>query len=141
MPNNYKTQKLQEAKTQSNLKNSNQNNKIYNLEERLRKFFERVAKLCKKISLNARTERSVSQLMGASGSMGANYAEASEAMSKRDFVKSIKIVRKEAKEACFWLHGLKVIVDFQDPEFDALIQESTEFGYIFTSILKKADIK
>jgi four helix bundle protein len=134
-----KTPKFQNAKTPSNLKN--QSPKIYDLEERLRKFFERVAKLCKKVPLNARTQRSVSQLMGSAGSMGANYAEASEAMSKKDFVKSIKIARKETKESRVWLHGLKVIVDFEDSEFDGLIQECTEFIYIFTSILKKADLK
>jgi len=57
MPDTLKTPKLQEAKTPSNGEQKNQNTKIYNLEERLRKFFERVAKLCKKIPLNARTSR------------------------------------------------------------------------------------
>lgn len=125
----------------SKLKVSNKKEKLFNLEQRLRLFFERVARLCKKIPLNSRTERVISQLMGTAGSMGANYAEASEAMSKKDFNKSIKIVRKEAKESRVWLHGLKIIVDFEDKEFDSLIQESTEFIYIFTSILKKTDLK
>ena len=139
MPDLVKTQKLQESKTQKNLEI--QNAKIFDLEERLRIFFARVAKLCKKIPINARTSRSITQIMGSAGSMGANYAEATEAMSKRDFVKSIKIVRKEAKESIVWLQGLKVVVDFDDPEFDSLIQEAREFGYIFTSILQKADRK
>lgn len=53
----------------------------------------------KKITLNARVKRTISQFMTSSGSIAANYAEATEAMSKKDFVKSIKIARKEAKES------------------------------------------
>lgn len=79
--------------------------------------------------------------MASSGSIAANYAEASEAMSKKDFVKSIKISRKEAKESKVWLRGLKITADFKDSEFDSLNQEATEFVYIFTSILKKTDKK
>ncbi|OGM20351.1 hypothetical protein A2863_04425 [Candidatus Woesebacteria bacterium RIFCSPHIGHO2_01_FULL_38_9b] len=62
-------------------------------------------------------------------------------MSKKDFVKSIKIIRKESKESIVWLRGLKLVVEFDDSEFDALIQEATEFIYILTSILKKTDKK
>jgi len=57
-------------------------------------------------------------------------------MSKKDFCKSIKICRKEAKESRVWLNGLKEVVDF-----DFLMQEATEFIYIFTSILSKTDVK
>lgn len=135
-----KTPNVQKSKLPSKLEVKNKK-KIYNLEERFRKYFERVAKLCKKIPINPRTERVISQLIGTAGSVGANYAEASEAMSKKDFVKSIKITRKEAKESKVWLYGLKVVVDFEDPEFDELIQEANEFIYILTSILKKTDEK
>ena len=136
-----KTQKFQDSKTPNNLKKENyENPKIFDLETRLNVFFQRVAKLCKNIQLDARNSRVISQLIASSGSIGANYAEASEAMSKKDFVKCLKISRKEAKETKVWLNGLKIIVDFTDPEFDALIQESNEFIYIFTSILKKTDV-
>lgn len=134
----YKTPNLQNAKTPSKLETPN--NKIYKLEDRLQSFFERSAKLCKKINLNARTERTVSQFMASSGSVAANYAEASEAMSKKDFIKSIKIVRKEAKESLVWIKGLKIISGLENPEFDSLVQEAKEIIYIFTSILKKTDV-
>lgn len=129
---------IQESKTPS--KSQIKTDKIYDLDKRFEMFFKRVAILCRKVPLNALTSRTVSQLMGAAGSIGANYAEASEAMSKKDFVKSIKISRKEAKETRVWLNGLKATVDFEDEEFDKLFQESTEFIYIFTSILKKTDV-
>jgi four helix bundle protein len=132
-----KSPKLQKNKNPNKLKSEKQ--KVYDLEDRASLFLKRVALLCKKIPLNARTSRCVSQIMGSAGSIGANYAEASEAMSKKDFIKSIKISRKEAKETKVWLNGLKVIVDFEDSEFEALVQEATEFVYIFTSILKNVD--
>ena len=135
------TPNIQKAKSPSNIKVSNKKVKPQNLEERLNIFFERVIKLCKKCSLNARTSRIIAQLTGCAGSIPANYAEASEAMSRKDFTKSFKICRKEAKESKVWLRGLKIAVDFDDVEFDKLIQEATEFIYIFTSILKKTDKK
>ncbi|KKQ43530.1 MAG: hypothetical protein US60_C0001G0045 [Microgenomates group bacterium GW2011_GWC1_37_8] len=137
----FKTPNFQKAKTPSNLKVSNIKAAPQDLEERFNQFFERVIKLCKKCPINATTSRIISQLIGCGGSIPANYAEASEAMSKKDFVKSIKIIRKESKESIVWLRGLKLVVEFDDSEFDALIQEATEFIYILTSILKKTDKK
>lgn len=121
--------KLKNSKTPSK--------KPQDLEKRLAHFFERIIRLTKKCPLNARTSRIISQLIGCGGSIPANYAEDSEAMSRKDFVKSIKIVRKEAKESRVWLRDLKIAVDFEDSEFEDLVKEATEFIYIFTSILKK----
>lgn len=132
-----KTPNFQNAKTPNKPKVTNK--KTQNLEERLNNFFMRVVRLYKRCPLNARASRIISQLTANGGSIPANYTEATEAMSRIDFVKSIKICRKEAKESRVWLNGLKVAVDFEDPEFDHLIQEATEFIYIFTSILKKTD--
>jgi len=88
-----KNPNIQNAKSPNKLKTINNKQKIYDLEQRLGKFFERAAKLCKKCPLNARTNRVISQLTASAGSVAANYAEASEAMSKKDFIKSIKISR------------------------------------------------
>lgn len=139
---NIKTPNIQESKTQSKSKTINtQSKKIYNLEERFQDYFERVIKLCKKCPKNSLTVRIIPQAVSSSGSLSANYAEASEAMSKKDFVKSIKISRKEVKESKVWVKGLQMAVDFTDSEFDLLLQEANEIIYILTSILKKTDDK
>lgn len=108
--------------------------------ERLTEFHIRTIKLCKKIKVTPIVSRIIPQIVAASGSAAANYAEASEAMSKKDFVKSLKTTRKELKEYRVWITGLKEGADFVDSEFDLLLQESKELTYIFTSILQKTDI-
>lgn len=97
--------------------------------------------IIKKYPENSVTKRIIPQLVADAGSLPANWAEATEGMSKKDFVKSVKICRKEAKESKVWLNGLRAAVDSIDIEFDSLIQEANELIYTFTSILKKTDIK
>ena len=123
------------------IKNRENNKKIFDLEERTKEFFIRTVKLCRKMPRNALTNRQIDQLIGSAGSVAANYCEASEAMSKKDFNKSIKICRKEAKESRNWFLGLKVALNSSDSEFDFLRNEAKEFIYIFTSILTKTDKK
>ena len=112
--------------------------KQYDLEERTEKFASEVIHLCKEITRNTINIELVRQVVRASGSVGSNYIEANEALSKKDFFNRIKICRKEAKESRYWL---KLI--FQGcPEFEVkikpLIQESTELMNIFGAILKKS---
>lgn len=133
-----KTQKIQDSKTQNK---SEVKNKVYDLEQRFGNYFEKVILLTKKCISNDVTKRIISQVVASSGSVSANYAEASEAMSKKDFVKCLKICRKEAKETKVWLRGLKIAIGSFGSEFDLLIQESNEIVYILTSIISKNDSK
>lgn len=78
------------------------------------------------------------QLIRASGSIGANYIEANESLSKKDFVMRIKICRKEAKESQYWLR----LIDTegnpeQDKDREWLRQEATELMNIFGAIVQK----
>ena len=78
------------------------------------------------------------QLVRASGSVGANYIEANEAVSKNDFKYRIKICRKESKESRYWLRLLELRDAEQEEERQALVQEATELMKIFGSILQKS---
>jgi four helix bundle protein len=77
------------------------------------------------------------QVIRSSGSVGANYIEANEALSKIDFAMRIKICRKEAKESSYWL--LLIVVNGEETEKKRqfLIDESTELMKIFGSIVEK----
>ena len=79
------------------------NSKHYDLEERTYEFARAVRGLVKQLPRTLANIEDARQLVNASGSVGANYIEANEALSKKDFVMRIKISRKEAKESRYWL--------------------------------------
>ena len=80
------------------------------------------------------------QVVRSSGSVGANYIEANESLSKKDFVMRIKICRKEAKESRYWLRLIDISGNGEyEEERKALIQEATELMNIFGSILRKSE--
>jgi four helix bundle protein len=76
------------------------------------------------------------QLIRASGSVGANYIEGNEALSKKDLIMRIKICRKEAKESRYWLKLID-LNDEQEKDRQYLIKEATELMNIFGAILNK----
>ena len=113
-------------------------NKIYDLEERTENFAKAVIELCKKVPKNGVNSELVNQIMRSAGSVGANYIEANEALSKKDFANRIKICRKEAKESRYWLRLIISANSEFKNDTDILIQESTELMNIFGAILKKS---
>jgi four helix bundle protein len=68
--------------------------------------------------------------------VGANYIEANEAVSKKDFVLRVRIARKEAKETRYWLRLMET-GGAVEQERDVLIQEATELMRILGAILQK----
>ncbi len=114
-----------------------QNQKKYDLEERTLAFTKRVIAFVNTLEKTVANIEIVKQLVRSSGSVGANYIEANEAFSKKDFVLRIKICRKEAKESCYWLKLVTCSED-RDKERSSLLQESTELMKIFGSILVKS---
>ena len=113
-------------------------NNPYDLEERTLKYAKDIIKLCKKLPKDIINLRLIGQLIDASGSVGANYREANEAVSKNDFLHRIKITRKECKESSYWIELLKVANQKFGVEMDTFIKESQELRNIFTSIIEKS---
>jgi len=112
-------------------------NKKFDLEDRTTNFAKKIIRLCKKLPRNPINDRIVGQLAGSSGSIGANYREANDALGKKGFVLRTKIARKEAKETLHWLELLKEA----NPEFSlgiiAFIDEASEYKKILSSIITK----
>ena len=113
------------------------NKKLYDLEKRTLEFAKNAIRLCKRLSKNVINIRLIGQLINASGSVGANYREANEALGKKDFVYRMRITRKECKESSYWLELLKEANPEEAPAIDTLIKESQELRNIFTSIINK----
>ncbi|MCL5439150.1 MAG: four helix bundle protein [Patescibacteria group bacterium] len=116
------------------------NTKQYDLEERTFNFAKRVRIFVKKVVKTVGNIEDGIQLIRASGSVGANYIEANESLSKKDFVLRIKICRKEVKESRYWL----LLIDINNnPELEkergVLIKEATELMNIFGSIIRKSE--
>jgi four helix bundle protein len=103
------------------------NSKRYDLEERTFRFANEVRGFVKTLPRGLANEEDIRQLVKASGSVGANYIEANESLSKNDFALHIKISRKEAKESRYWLRLLDT--GGREPlekTRDSLIREATE---------------
>jgi len=78
------------------------------------------------------------QVIRSSGSVGANYREANESLSKKDFIMRIKISRKEAKESAYWLRLIDETNELKNIQAKKLLQEAIELKKILSSILEKS---
>lgn len=107
---------------------------VYDLEERTARFGEAIIDFCAGIALGPRTNRLVDQLTGCGTSIGGNYCEADDALSKKDFAKIIGICRKEARETRFFLRMIARACPDQKPQARRLWQEATELHLIFSKI-------
>jgi len=117
-----------------------QNSKpIYDLEERTFQFAKAVRIFVKTLPKTIANIEDGKQLIKASGSVGANYREANESLSKKDFVMRIKIFRKEAKENAYWLRLINETNSLKNSDdAKSLMQEAGELKKIFSSILEKS---
>jgi four helix bundle protein len=115
------------------------NSKHYDLEDRTLAFARNTRAFVKKLNRSIANIEDGRQLVKASGSVGSNYIEANESLSKKDFIMRIKICRKEAKESRYWLRLIDTNDDHkQEKDRDALIVEATELMNIFGAILQKS---
>ena len=117
-----------------------QNTKQYDLEDRTFEFAKNVRVLVRKMPKNISSIEDCKQLVRSSGSVGANYIEANESLSKKDFVMRVKISRKEAKESVFWLKLLDTSTDQSlENERIKLIKEAQELTNICGAIIRKSE--
>jgi len=108
--------------------------RVYDLEERTARFGEAVIDFAKEIPQGAVTNRITSQLVGAGTSVGANYVEADDAVSKKEFLKNISTCRKEARETKHFLRMIGRDVPELKPRGRALWMEARELHLIFSKI-------
>ncbi len=117
----------------------NQNSKPFDLEERTFEFARSVRAFVKKLPRTICNIEDVKQLVKSSGSVGANYIEANESLSKKDFAMRVKISRKESKESRSWLRLLDTRGRSDlDQTRDSLINECVELTKILSAIIAKA---
>ncbi len=108
--------------------------RVYDLEERTARFGEAVIDFAKTVPQNAVTNRIVNQLVGAGTSVGANYVEADDAVSKKEFLKSIGTCKKETREVKHFLRMVVRAAPALKSEARKLWVEARELHLIFSKI-------
>ncbi|MFA6423617.1 MAG: four helix bundle protein [Patescibacteria group bacterium] len=117
------------------------NKQKFDLEERTAKFGEEVIRFVKAIPKNEITSPLINQLVRSSTSVGANYCEADDAESKKDFTHKLKICKKEARETKHWLRMFVVYDPNLKDEVAKLWNEARELNLIFNAIVRKTENK
>ncbi len=110
-----------------------------NLEERVSVYGEQVIEFCYGLSLDAVLDPLVRQFVRSATSIGANYCEADEAQSKKDFRHKIALCRKETRETKFWLRMIAKACPAQRTAARELWREAKELHLIFCAIIRTTD--
>lgn len=110
----------------------------YDLEERTAVFGEAIVDFGRKVLVDPVTARLIPQLMAAGTSVGANYCEADDAVSKKEFRNKIGTCKKEAREAKFFLRIIARAVPDLKEEARTLWQEAHELHLIFAKIYRSS---
>ena len=110
----------------------------YDLSERTAKFGEAVIRFAKKIPRSPVNDKLITQFVAAGTSIGANYCEADDAESRKDFHHKIGICRKESKETKYWLRMIAVAEPALCEEARVLWQEAKELNLIFGKIRRSS---
>ena len=114
--------------------------KKYDLEERTAKFGEVVIIFAKRLPIGMVTSPLINQLVRAATSIGANYAEADDAQSKKEFLQKIGYCRKEARETKHWLRMIATATPENRDAARVLWQEAKELHLIFAAICRSGKI-
>jgi four helix bundle protein len=111
----------------------------YNLEERTAVFGELIINFCKNIKHDNISNPIINQLVRSATSIGANYCEANNASSKKDFRNKIYICKKEANETKYWLRMIASCVVERKTQARLYWQEAQELTMIFQKIVTSLD--
>lgn len=111
----------------------------YDLEERTYLFAKEIRAFVRKISRSTSNIEDGKQLIRASGSVAANYIEANDSLSKKEFIYRIKICKKESKESRLFLRLIELGCKIEHEERRSqLLDEATQLMKIFGAILSKS---
>lgn len=125
-------------KESANPNGQNGRRPVFDLEERTAVFGEAVIRFAKTIPKNPVTTPLISQIVRSGTSVGANYCEADDAVSKKDFKNKIGTCRKEARETKLWLRMVAAAEPTLKAEARLLWQEAKELHLIFAAIWRKS---
>lgn len=116
----------------------NNDEKKFDLAQRTEGFASDTRSFVMKVKKTFENVEDLKQLIRSSGSVGANYLEAQENLSEKDFVFRLKVCRKEAKESAYWLRLVKDYIPFEmNIERIRLEDEAMQLTRIFGAIINR----
>ena len=118
-----------------------QNHKPYDLEDRTLEFGKRIIRLCQALPKNSVNFKLMDQLVRSGTSVGANYREANETETKKDFLFRLRIARKEGKETIYWLNLIIEANTCLADRIKPLVDETGELVKILATIIEKSKAK
>ncbi len=119
----------------------NDNSKYYDLELRTLEFGKRIIRMSRALSVNPVNRVLINQIVRSGTSIGANYREANETETKKDFLFRLRIARKEAKETIYWLNLIIEANVGLELRIKPLVVEGQELLRILAAIIEKSKHK
>lgn len=113
----------------------------YDLEERCSRYGGDVINFCRSLKRDDITRPLIAQFVRSATSIGANYMEANQASSKKDFINKIRICQKESNESKHWARMISIADENHIEVCRALWKEAHEMTLIFAKISKSSKIK
>lgn len=120
---------------------SNSKSSPYGLKERMARFGEDIIIFCLRLKADHISRPLINQFIRSATSVGANYAEANNASSKKDFRNKVHIAKKEAQETKHWLRRLKPYYPASAENLRIFWQEAHELTLILQSIINKLNMR
>lgn len=118
-------------------RNGTHKNRTYDLAERTACFGEKIVGFARTIKLDAVTRPLVTQMVRSGTSVGANYCEADEAGTRKEFRYRISVCNREVRETKHWLRMLAAAWPTGKETSRVLWKEANELNLIFSSIFRK----
>lgn len=122
---------------ESRMSNAGPAERVFDLEERTVRFAVSVVLFCKSLQRDPIDLILIRQLVRAATSIGANYCEADDAESRKDFLHKIGLCKKEARETQYWLRLLKAVLPGDVERIEIFKTEARELHLIFAAIRRR----
>jgi len=117
--------------------NAARRGRMYDLEERTARFGEAVVRFAKKLPVNAVNSPLMNQVVRSATSVGANYSEADDAGTKKEFMHKIGTCKREARETKHWLRMIAAAEAGLADEARDLWKEARELHLVFAAITRR----
>ncbi|WP_410050416.1 four helix bundle protein [Blastopirellula sp. J2-11] len=117
---------------------SSSSKRAFDLEERTARFGEAVVRFLRALPENSVTRPLIQQAVRSATSIGANYCEADDAGTKKEFKYRISVCKRETRETKHWHRMLATAIPEQKDECRELWQDAKELHLIFAAIFRKS---